>query len=101
MTVPSTDLLPVVKIMTLSEPEFWKSLQVLDQVAAASKRLPARLQLVPGHVDIGFVADAPVTLGGLLVLPRARVSLDFHGVSSQDRARFLARFDTAFQRGGG
>jgi len=41
------------------------------------------------------------TLGGLLALPRARVTLHLGELNEAQRHAFLARFDRAFQRGGG
>lgn len=38
---------------------------------------------------------------GSLVLHQTRVSLRFEGFSEEERARFLRRFDLAYQRGGG
>ena len=40
-------------------------------------------------------------LGGLLQLPRAKVSLKFRDVTPEQREQFLRVFDVAFQRGGG
>ena len=38
---------------------------------------------------------------GALSLPTTQVDFTFSGYSSQDIDRFMARFDRAFQRGGG
>ena len=38
---------------------------------------------------------------GVLSLPTTQVHFTFSGYSSQDIDRFMARFDRAFQRGGG
>jgi hypothetical protein len=38
---------------------------------------------------------------GALSLPTTRVQFTFSGYTSQDIDRFMARFDRAFQRGGG
>lgn len=40
-------------------------------------------------------------LGGLLVLQRNQVKIDFHGLDQPEQDDFLKRFDQAFQRGGG
>ena len=54
-----------------------------------------------GQAIITFAPAASVRLGGLLELPRARVTIRFDGGSAQARASFLRRFEIAFQRGGG
>lgn len=58
-------------------------------------------QLARGVVRITFEALPDARLGGLLHLPRARVTLHFEGVPEASRVEFLRRFDLAFQRGGG
>lgn len=40
-------------------------------------------------------------MGGLLHLPRARVTLDMSALSEEARKQFLIKFDQTFQRGGG
>jgi len=44
---------------------------------------------------------APRRLSSLLSLPRARVTLVFHGYEPAAQAAFVEGFDRAFQRGGG
>ncbi len=43
----------------------------------------------------------PRRLGGLMKLPRIEVTLRFRGHGPEERRSFLARFDRAYQRGGG
>lgn len=92
---------PVTKIMSLDVAEFERSLDVL----APGARLDGAGRVVvadgSGRVVLTFEPLPAQTLGGLLALPRARVSLDYQGLSAAEAARFLARFDRAFQRGGG
>ena len=92
----------VEKIMALDLAEFHRSLKML---APGQAMPPDACQIAVDangkHVDIAFEPLPPETLGGLLALPRARVTLAFEGHSAGERAAFLARFDRAFQRGGG
>lgn len=53
-----------------------------------------------GGVDIRL-APLPDRRIALIALPRLRVTLSFHGWPAEQRDAFLARFDTAFRRGGG
>ncbi|MBX9926551.1 MAG: hypothetical protein K2Y05_09345 [Hyphomicrobiaceae bacterium] len=55
-----------------------------------------------GQAHIACVPVAGVTLGGLLALPRASVTITFTAdTTPASRAAFMKRFDLAFQRGGG
>ena len=99
MAVPGS-MHTIEKVMSASREEFVRSLAVLLGMTA-SPELPARVAVGGGKAIIGYEALPPATLGGLLALPRARVTLSFEGVSRADAAAFLRRFDLAFQRGGG
>ena len=90
----------VEKLMSLTADEFAASLARLgpSQNTAGDCRL---FNLDGGTVTIGSAPVAGVTLGGLLTLPRANVTLTFEGSTESARAQFLKRFDLAFQRGGG
>ncbi len=89
----------VEKIMSASREEFARSLAVL--LGKEVPELPARVAVGGGNVEITYEALQPARLGGLLELPRARVTLAFEGVSPADVESFQRRFDLAFQRGGG
>ena len=52
-------------------------------------------------VEILFEKIESKVFGGLLVLPRAKVTLTFGNTSPQAQKDFERRFDFAFQRGGG
>lgn len=92
----------IVKQMSISLSEFRAGLAPLCPVAETPPESgDVRIAVAGGHVDIAFASLPPVTLGKLLALPRAEVTLSFRGVAEPDRAAFLRRFDIAFQRGGG
>ena len=95
-----TEVQPVEKIMSASREEFARCLAVLLGSDVAPD-LPARVAVASGLVVVGYEPLAPARLGGLLDLPRARVTLSFQGVSPAEADEFLRRFDLAFQRGGG
>lgn len=92
--------LVVEKIMSMSRAEFENSLAALLDLPSAPAP-PVRVPLGAGSVAIDFEPLQGVRLGGLLELPRARVSLSFTGVARDEREAFARRFDLAFQRGGG
>ena len=89
------------RIMSLSAAEFASSISLMG--AGRNSYTGAKVfELPSGTVEISYEAIAGVRLGGLLALPRAKVSLKFsHGITPSDRAAFVRRFDIAFQRGGG
>lgn len=89
------------KIMALTLPEFQASLAALSKSGATAGPGGVRLPIGIGAVEISFEPLPPVLLGGLLELPRARVSLAFDNVPPPERKAFLVAFDIAFQRGGG
>lgn len=53
-----------------------------------------------GRVTITLAPERARQLG-LLTFPVTRVSIEFEGFSPSDQGAFLARFDLAYQRGGG
>ncbi len=88
--------------MSLDLAEFHRSLS----------RLARGLPLEDGQTDFIVPADnaqvriiyeqlEKVTFGGLLTLPRARVTLHLGGLDEAERHAFLTRFEQAFRRGGG
>jgi hypothetical protein len=66
-------------------------------------RLNGALLTVPvgdGTLSVRWHTLAPRVIA-LLKLPRLNVEYDFQGVSPEDRAAFMRRFDLYMQRGGG
>jgi len=90
----------VEKVMALTPAEFAAGLSHLRGVAA-SESGEYVVQLPGGTATLNFEPLPDVRLGGLLALPRAKISLAFSGCSPEARAAFMRRFDLAFQRGGG
>jgi hypothetical protein len=89
----------VEKTMSASPAEFHRSMAVLD--ASLTPALSQTLECKSGTITVTYDALPSVTLGTLLALPRARVTVRFAGVPPASRAKFMCRFDLAFQRGGG
>jgi hypothetical protein len=89
----------VEKTMSATPSEFHRCMAVLD--AALTPALSHTLECDSGTITVTYVALPGVTLGTLLALPRARVTVRFVGVPPSARAEFMCRFDLAFQRGGG
>lgn len=95
-----TAALRVEKLMSLTAQEFADSLARLGPSRHTADRTH-HFVLEDGSVIIRFMPQPGVILGGLLALPRAKVSLTFQGSNDATRASFLKRFELAFQRGGG
>lgn len=92
----------VEKIMALTLDDFHRSLKALaPNLALANGQTNVEIDEGGAPVSITFEQQEGATLGGLLALPRAHVTLAFKSMDEEHRAQFLARFDRAFQRGGG
>lgn len=91
----------VEKTMALSRGELNKTLEAFVGAALPAGEDSIELRLGPGVVRLRFEPLAPVRLGGLLELPRARLMIEFRDVGADDQEAFLDRFDLAFRRGGG
>ncbi len=89
------------KIMSISMAEYAASLDKAIGLTQGEQITCVARAVGSGRVTITFETLTPVRLGGLLELPRARVTLTFAGLSERERNAFLDRFDLAFQRGGG
>ena len=89
------------KIMSITLTEFEAGLARLDP-AAPSTNVSGTYQ-VPNTdgASITFEMLQSTVLGGLMHLPRARVTLHVETLDQEARTKFLAFFDQTFQRGGG
>lgn len=92
---------PVEKIMSLGPAEFERSLHVLARSAKLDSAGRVVLEHPPGQVELTFEPLPPQILGGLLALPRARITLAYINLGQSDADAFVQKFDRAFQRGGG
>jgi len=93
---------PIVKVMTITHADFARSLALFDPAARLDEAGVVVAQSDGVRAQIAFEPLPSQTLGGLLSLPRARVTITFDAAtSSPARRAFLHRFDIAFQRGGG
>jgi hypothetical protein len=100
-SAPSGERITVEKIMSLSTAEYARTLgQLLGPLPGEGAACVA-VAIGSGEVRIAYEPLDAVRLGGLLELPRARVTLSFTGATASEREHFLQRFDVAFQRGGG
>ena len=91
----------IIKVMSISRAEFVRSLAVLDPAAVWDANAAARVHADGIAAHIQFEALAQRTLGRLLAMPQARVTITIETACARRRAAFLTRFDIAFQRGGG
>ena len=91
----------VEKIMSITLADFQRSIKVLapDRTMGPEEKAVS-LDLEGASAEVRFEAIESKA-HGLLVIPRARVTLDFDESSSEARQAFLERFDFAFRRGGG
>lgn len=92
----------VEKIMGLTLADFHRSVKVLapDQDIADDQTSVA-IDTGGVSVTISFEPRESATLGGLLAMPRALVTICFSDTDETQQSEFLIRFDRAFQRGGG
>lgn len=89
------------RVMSISRSEFETSIAMLGAHRDGENNSKF-FDLPSGSVEIAFTALPSVTLGGLLALPRAKLTLKFsETVTPAGRAKFVLLFDTSFQRGGG
>jgi hypothetical protein len=88
------------RIMSISLAEFQASIAKLGPHRLNCAGHPV-FDLDDGRVEIQFSPLPAKTLGGLLALPQASITLVFLDVENAARAEFVRRFDIAFQRGGG
>jgi hypothetical protein len=84
----------VEKIMALTPAEFASCIRVL--LPAWDGTDPVAIPWGSGRVSVRFEPLPPVRLGGVLELPRARITIAFDGLGCEERAAFLGRFDIAF-----
>lgn len=92
----------ITKIMSLTLADFHRSVETLvPGNATADDQTEVTVPQGDATVCISYEALESETLGGLLALPRARVTIDLGGLDESRSKVFLARFDQAFQRGGG
>lgn len=92
----------VEKVMAITLADFHRSLAALAPgLALDDGQTTIEIDTGGTSVCITFEEQQGATLGGLLALPRARVTLAFDGMSVDEQGAFLRRFDRAFQRGGG
>ena len=92
----------VEKIMSLDLREFHRSLRALAPgVPLEGEQRDIVILAESAEIRIVYEPLETATLGGLLAMPRARVTLHLDELDEAQREAFLARFDRAFQRGGG
>ena len=89
------------KLMSLTLREFQYTIAPLTGGALGAERTEAEIRVGSGSVVVAYDPRPSVRLGGLIDMPRAIVSLTFHGLSQTERDAFTKRFDFTFQRGGG
>lgn len=92
----------VEKLMALTLAEFHRSLKTLAPgVSVEETQSEFVIPVDQSQVRIIFESLETETLGGLLALPRAKVTLHLGTLDKAQRSAFLLAFDKAFQRGGG
>jgi hypothetical protein len=89
------------KIMSIKLSEFEAGLARLDPAAPASNAGGTyEIPNTPG-ISITFDKLEPAVLGGVMRLPRAKVTLNLEALDAPSRTKFLSFFNQTFQRGGG
>ncbi len=95
--VPGT----IEKIMSIRLTEFEAGLARLDPTAPATGTNGTYAIPNSGGATITFEKLETAVLGGLMRLPRAKVTINVEALDADARAKFVAFFDQTFQRGGG
>ncbi len=101
---PEAERAIVEKIMTLSQSEFANSIAAFagtEAGQAANAGAPVSIPVGGAAAVITFTKIQGFSFGGLVEMPRARVTIDLTAVPPAEAAAFMRRFDIAFQRGGG
>ena len=92
----------VEKIMSLGLSEFHRGVKALAlDTHLEDDQNHVTVTTDQAQIRIVYEPLGETTLGGLLALPRARVTLHLSALNETERRAFLARFDRVFQRGGG
>ena len=92
----------VEKLMALTLAEFHRSLKTLTpDITVEETQSEFVIPVDQSQVRIIFAPLETEILGGLLALPRAKVTLHLGKLDKSQRQAFLMAFDKAFQRGGG
>lgn len=92
----------IVKTMSLSAHEFRRSLAFFaPETAGSGEQNLYHLGTEHKGLSIALEEMEPFRPGGLIVLPRCRITLTFTGYTADQRAAMLARFDRIYFRGGG
>jgi len=68
--------------------------------ATAPGRFSLRVPIAAGALTLDWQVLTPRVIA-LVRMPRMRVAFSFEGVSADQRATFMRRFDLHLQRGGG
>ncbi len=92
----------VEKTMSLDLAEFHRGLKTIaPDVTLKDGQTEFIISAESAEVRIVYEPLENATLGGLLALPRARVTLHLDALGEAEGRAYLTRFDKAFQRGGG
>ena len=91
----------VVKLMSATRAEFERSLAHLTPSCPLDRDGTTTVPHAGCDLTLRFEQLPRRRLGGLIAMPQARVTIDLSLLPEVERVAFLARFDLAFQRGGG
>lgn len=89
------------RVMSITHKEFFRLLpRAVNGAPVARRGNQADIATGAGRVKITLAPESVRKLG-LMEFPVTPVTIEFNGFSPSDQAAFLARFDLAYQRGGG
>lgn len=87
--------------MSITHKEFFRLLpRAVNGAPVARRGNQADIATGAGRVKFTLAPESVRKLG-LMEFPMTPVTIEFNGFSPSDQAAFLARFDLAYQRGGG
>ena len=91
----------LIREMSITHKDFFRLLpKAVNGAATVRQGNQVSITTAAGQVTITLTPETSRKLG-LLTLPVTGVTLEFDGFSATAQAQFLARFDLAYQKGGG
>ena len=87
--------------MSITHKDFFRLLpRAVNGAPVTCRNNQADIATKAGEVKITLAPERVRKLG-LMEFPVTEVTIEFNGFSAPDRTTFLARFDLAYQKGGG
>ncbi len=87
--------------MSITHADFFRLLpKAIANAPFSTQQNEINIETNEGRVTISLAAESFRKIASIR-LPVTKITMKFNGVTEDKRAKFLARFDLAYQRGGG